>query len=170
LLAVSFIGQDDFERAIPVLDKIDSMSPGNAGNLYLLSRACLQTKRFDKALATFDALERADPNSPWVHLLKGQAYDGQAQYDKSIEEFKAARQQQPNDATVRFSLGFLYWKTNASRKRRRSSRKRLSWIPIFAKQSLSGGCVFDDKARANRYRCCNRSWFRTRAMYAPGSI
>ena len=33
------------------------------------------------------------------------------EFDKSIEEFKAARQQQPNDATVRFSLGFLYWKT-----------------------------------------------------------
>jgi tetratricopeptide (TPR) repeat protein len=46
-----------------------------------------------------------------VHLLKGQAYDGLHQYDKSITEFQSARQQQPQDATVRFSLGFVYWKT-----------------------------------------------------------
>jgi len=42
--------------------------------------------------------------------LKGQAYDGLGYYDKAIEEFEIARQQQPEDSTVRFSLGFMYWK------------------------------------------------------------
>jgi tetratricopeptide (TPR) repeat protein len=42
--------------------------------------------------------------------LKGQAYDGLGHYSRAIEEFEVARKEQPADATVRFSLGFMYWK------------------------------------------------------------
>ena len=104
------------------------------GNLYLLSRAYLQTKRFDKALAAFDELAQADPNSPWIHLLKGQAYDGLADFDKAIEEFKAAVQQQPNDATGWFSLGFLYWKT-----------RRLAEAEVALAKAVEPGSCFSAK-------------------------
>ena len=42
--------------------------------------------------------------------MKGQAYDGLGDYTRAIEEFEVARKEQPVDATVRFSLGFMYWK------------------------------------------------------------
>jgi Tfp pilus assembly protein PilF len=96
---------------------------------------------------TFDALERADPNSPWVHLLKGQAYDGLAQFDKSIEEFKAALQQQPNDATVRCSLGFLYWKTRHLAEAEAELAKAVELDPSFreAKFYLADTYLIDQK-------------------------
>jgi tetratricopeptide (TPR) repeat protein len=110
LLAGALIGKNDFSLAVPHLEKARELNPTDIATLYLLERAYLETKQFEKALSAFENLESLDPGSPWVRILRGQAEDSLANYDKAIAEFEAARQQLPHDATVRFSLGFMYWK------------------------------------------------------------
>jgi tetratricopeptide (TPR) repeat protein len=110
LLAGALVGKNDFLRAIPHLEKARELNPNDLATLYLLERACLETKQFEKALSIFEHLEALDPASPWVRILRGQAEDSLGNYDKAIEEFEVVRKQLPGDATVRFSLGFMYWK------------------------------------------------------------
>jgi len=107
---LALVGEDDYARAIPQLEAASRLNPQDAGTVYLLDRAYLENRQYAKALATFDKLQGLDPGSPWLHILQGQAYDGLGNYNQAIAEFEAARQQLSGDATVRFSLGFRYWK------------------------------------------------------------
>ena len=117
------MGQNDFSRAVPHLEKASELNPNDLDTLYLLERSYLETKQFQKALSTFDRLQALDPNSVWVRILRGQAEDALGNYQKAIEEFETARQQLPRDATVRFSLGFMYWKMRRLPRRSRKSRR-----------------------------------------------
>jgi tetratricopeptide (TPR) repeat protein len=110
LLGGALVGRNDFSRAVTRLEKASELNPNDLATLYLLERSYLATKQFEKALRTFERLESLDPGSPWVRILRGQAEDGLGNYQNAVEDFEVARRQLPRDATVRFSLGFMYWK------------------------------------------------------------
>lgn len=112
LLGAAQIGGEDFTGAIPHLERARDLNPRDSGALYLLARAYLETRQFNQAFESFRRLEALDPDSPWLHVLEGQADDGVGAYEKAISEFERARAQLPGDSTVRFSLGFLYWKVH----------------------------------------------------------
>ena len=94
-------------------------------------------------------LAAADPDSPWVHILRGQAYDGLADYGKSIDEFEAARKQRPGDPTVRFSLGFMYWKVGRFADAEAELAKAIALDPNFpeAKFYLAHTYLADQKTQ-----------------------
>lgn len=150
LLAGVLVGENDFARAIPELEKASELSPNDLGTLYLLERSYLETKQFDKALPVFERLQSLDPNSPWVRILRGQAEDGLGNYQKAIDEFETARQQLPHDATVRFSLGFMYWKVRRFTEAESELGETLRLDPRFeeAKYYLADTYLMDLKPQA----------------------
>ena len=123
------------------------LSPGDAGNLYLLSRAYLQTKQFDKALVAFDELERADPNSPWVHLLKGQAYDGLASMTSRSRSSKPRGNSSPTTRRFVFRSGFCIGKPGRLAEAEAELAKALELDPGFreAKFYLADTYLTDQK-------------------------
>ena len=147
LLGVALIGQNDYARATPQLEKAAQLNSRDVGTLYLLERSYLETKQFEKALGTFEHLESLDPNSPWVRILRGQARDGLGEYKKAIAEFESARQQLPADATVRFSLGFMYWKVRRFGEAESELHETLRLDPRFeeAKYYLADTYLMDQK-------------------------
>lgn len=150
LLAGALVGENDFVRAIPQLEKASELSPNDLGTLYLLERSYLETRQFGKALPVFERLQALDPDSPWVRILRGQAEDGLGNYQKAIKEFETARQQLPRDATVRFSLGFMYWKVRRFTEAESELRETLRLDPRFeeAKYYLADTYLMDLKPQA----------------------
>ena len=147
LLGVALVGRNDYAEAIPHLEKAAELAPRDLGTLYLLERSYLETKAFDKALGTFKRLETLDTESPWVRILRGQAYDGLGEYTKAIKEFESARLEVPTDATVRFSLGFMYWKVRRFQEAESELQETLRLDPCFtqAKYYLADAYVMDQK-------------------------
>jgi tetratricopeptide (TPR) repeat protein len=150
LLAAALVGRNDFSRAIPQLEKASELNPTDLATLYLLERSYLETKKYDKALRAFERLHSIDPGSPWVRILRGQAEDGLGNYQKAIEEFESARQQLPSDATVRFSLGFMYWKTRRFAEAESEIGLALKLDPEFeeAKYYLADTYILEEKPAA----------------------
>jgi len=150
LLAGALVGQNQFLRAIPELEKARALNPDDLPALYLLQRSYLETKQYEKALAAFDRLQALDPDSPWVRILRGQAEDGLGNYPKAIEEFEAARTQLPRDATVRFSLGFMYWKIRRLADAEKELVQALRLDPAFdeAKYYLADAYILEEKPAA----------------------
>jgi len=150
LLAGALVGQNQFLRAIPELDKARALNPTDLPTLYLLQRSYLETKQYEKALAAFERLQALDPDSPWVRILRGQAEDGLGNYPKAIEEFEAARTQLPRDATVRFSLGFMYWKIRRLADAEKELEETLRLDPAFdeAKYYLADTYILEEKPAA----------------------
>jgi len=144
------VGQNDFSRAIPQLEKASQLNPDDLGTLYLLERSYLETKQFQKALPTFERLDALDPNSAWVRILRGQAEDALGNYQKAINEFEVARQQLPRDATVRFSLGFMYWKMRRFADAQSEIEEALKLDPEFeeAKYYLADTYILEEKPAA----------------------
>src|SRR5206468_10144171 len=68
-------------------------------------------------------------------------------YAKAIREFETARQQQPADSTVRFSLGFMYWKVRRFEEAAVELREALKIDPKFdeAKFYLADTYLTDQK-------------------------
>jgi tetratricopeptide (TPR) repeat protein len=150
LLSGALVGQNDFSRAIPHLEKAAQLNPNDLATLYLLERSYLETKQFANALPTFERLQSLDRDSPWVRILRGQAEDGLGNYQKAIGEFEAARQQLPRDATVRFSLGFMYWKTHRFAEAESEIEQALKLDPQFeeAKYYLADTYIMEEKPTA----------------------
>ncbi|MFN7993551.1 MAG: tetratricopeptide repeat protein [Bryobacteraceae bacterium] len=131
LLAAALVGQNDFARAVPELEQASALNPADLATLYLLERSYLETKQFEKALPAFERLQSLDADSPWVRILRGQAEDGLGNHQKAIDEFEFARRQSPNDATVRFSLGFMYWKVRRLSEAESELQQALKLDPEF---------------------------------------
>ncbi len=150
LLAGTLVGQNDFSRAVPELEKASELNPNDLATLYLLERSYLETKQFEKALPAFERLQSLDPNSPWVRILRGQAEDALGNYQKAIEEFEVARQQLPRDATVRFSLGFMYWKMRRFAEAQSEIEEALKLDSEFeeAKYYLADTYILEEKPKA----------------------
>ena len=150
LLAGAWVGQNDFARAVPHLEKASELNPNDLGTLYLLERSYLETKQFQKALPTFEHLQSLDPSSAWVGILRGQAEDALGNYQNAIKEFEVARQQLPRDATVRFSLGFMYWKVRRLAEAESEIGQALKLDPEFeeAKYYLADTYLLEDKPAA----------------------
>lgn len=150
LLAGALVGQNDFSRAVPHLEKASELNPNDVATLYLLERSYLETKQFQKALAVFERLQSLDPESVWVHILRGQAEDALGNYPKAIKEFEVARQQLPRDATVRFSLGFMYWKMRRFAEAQSEIAEALRLDPEFeeAKYYLADTYILEEKPTA----------------------
>jgi tetratricopeptide (TPR) repeat protein len=110
LLGLALIGREDYSAASPQLEAALRIKPDDVNTMYLLDRAYLECGDYPKALAMFKQIEVHDPGAPWLLVLEGQAYDAMGNFNRAISQFEAARQALPNDATVRFSLGFMYWK------------------------------------------------------------
>jgi tetratricopeptide (TPR) repeat protein len=147
LLALSFVGQEDYERAIPELEQIASAKPSGRGQP-LPAESRLSANKALRQSAR--GLRRTGSRRPELALGPPSQRPGlrrSGEYDKSIEEFKAARQQQPNDATVRFSLGFLYWKTQRFAEAEVELAKAVDIDPNFreAKFYLADAYLTDQK-------------------------
>jgi tetratricopeptide (TPR) repeat protein len=147
LLGGALVGQSDFSRAVPRLERATQLNPNDVSTLYLLERSYLETRQFEKALPAFERLQSLDPDSPWVRILRGQAEDGLGNYQMAIEEFEAARQQVPRDATVRFSLGFMYWKVHRFAEAESEIAQALTLDPEFeeAKYYLADTYIMEEK-------------------------
>lgn len=147
LLAGALVGQNDFSRAVPHLEKASALNPNDLGTLYLLERSYLETKQFQKALPTFEHLQSLDPSSAWVDILRGQAEDALGNYQNAIKEFEVARQQLPRDATIRFSLGFMYWKVRRLAEAQSELGEALKLDPQFeeAKYYLADTYILQEK-------------------------
>lgn len=147
VLAGALVGRNDFSRAVPQLEKALDLNSRDVGTLYLLERCYLETRQFSKALAAFERLDALDPDSPWMRILRGQAQDALGYYDKAIEEFENARQRAPRDATVRFSLGFMYWKTRRFAEAQSELQRALTLDPAFeeAKYYLADTYILNEK-------------------------
>jgi Tfp pilus assembly protein PilF len=104
-LAVPFLRQRDFDRAIPHLEKAVAANPRHAQALLDLGFAYNEKGLFDKAIPCFRKVLEIEPNTAVAHNNLGAALRAKGQLGEAIREFRAAIECAPGYAVAHCNLG-----------------------------------------------------------------
>jgi tetratricopeptide (TPR) repeat protein len=107
-LALIDTENDDYEAAIPKLQKVIQEEP-NTQEAYLeLGRAWMHLKQYDKALPVLQKTAELAPYSPMALYELGLAQVKTHQWEQAGASFEVAVAHSPNSAEMHFDLGAVY--------------------------------------------------------------
>jgi tetratricopeptide (TPR) repeat protein len=116
LLALSYYGSGDYQRALPLLEKLGPRLPkNNADGPYLLGICYIMTQRWDDARKTFAQMFSVSPDSGMAYLMLGKILVRQKLEDRAVPQIEKALQLDPRIPMAHFLLGEIdLYKDNAA--------------------------------------------------------
>ena len=109
LLGLSYFQLGHLDRAIPLLEKVQSFMPRpDVNGSYLLGVSYLQTRQYDKARTAFAKMFSVPPDSAQAHLVLGQMMLRQEFEEKAVPELEKALALDPKLPMAHFLLGEIY--------------------------------------------------------------
>jgi tetratricopeptide (TPR) repeat protein len=158
LLALALARTEQFEAALPHLDKALALDPRNAQLHVQRARVLQGLQRDTEALVewqqastlspgdvdilyelgrayerlmtdSYQKIARADADSHRVHQLLGKALEAKQEIAAAIEEFKLAAARKPDLPGLHYDLANLYWKQGMHEDAEREFRRELELDP-----------------------------------------
>ncbi len=99
---------DDYEAAIPKLQKVIRDEPNTHAAYLELGRAWIHEKNYEKALPMLQKAAEMSPESAMAHYELGLALVKTAQWESAAPEFEAAVARAPKSPEMHFYLGAVY--------------------------------------------------------------
>ena len=99
---------EDFDAAIPKLEKVIAEEPNTHAAYLELGRAYIRKKDFQQALPMLQKAVALSPESGVAHYELGLALVKTGQWEAAAPEFEAAVSRSPNSAELHFYLGAVY--------------------------------------------------------------
>ena len=96
-VAQSYIRQAEYEKAIPVMERLYNQDKSREELLEMLFELYQQTDNNDKAIETLNRLEAAEGKSERLSYAKSEIYTNMGNKKAAIAEMKQLAQQYPND-------------------------------------------------------------------------
>ena len=95
-LAAAFVGKNQFDKALNVLQKAQSANPGNKEIHSLLAET--SEKKGDRKAAEEEYLQAGKVNEgrQMKHSRRGDEYFAAKEYDKAVAEYRAALKEKPD--------------------------------------------------------------------------
>ena len=109
-----YSAQEDYKRAIPVLESAADYRPNSSGVLIALAIACFSAEQYDRALEVAHKILVVDPQSTGAHQMLGKTYFMLGDLGKSIGELEIAVKLAPDDIDVVYTLGIAYLRNRQS--------------------------------------------------------
>ena len=155
LLALSYYSAGKLDKAVPLLEKLQS-NPGPAGfdTSYLLGMCYLKDRQTDKARAAFARMYSVQPDSGVAHLLFARMLVRERRQDEAIPELRTAISLDSRLAMAHFLLGEIYLYKNATDSAIAEFRKELEispslWLVYWRLgDALARAEAYDDAERA----------------------
>jgi tetratricopeptide (TPR) repeat protein len=104
---IAFQGQDDSEKALDLLDRIDRDSSLHSDSLSLQSQLLFKLGRNDQALQKAQTGQSLYPEQADFWILESDILRSQKRYPEAIDVLQEAREHLPEDTDILFQLGFL---------------------------------------------------------------
>jgi tetratricopeptide (TPR) repeat protein len=106
LLALTYYASNDFQSALPLLEKIGRQLPkSNADGPYLLGTCYIMTQRWDDARRTFAQMFSVSPDSAMGYLMFGKILIRQRMEERAIPYIQKALELDPRLPMAHFLLG-----------------------------------------------------------------
>jgi len=99
---------DDYEAAIPKLEKVIQEEPNTHAAYLELGRAWIHERNYQKALAALQKAVEMTPESAMAHYELGLAFVKTGQWEAAQPEFEAAATHAPKSPEMHFYLGAVY--------------------------------------------------------------
>ena len=96
-VAQSYISQAEYEKAIPVVERLYNQDKSREELLEMLFELYQQTDNNDKAIETLNRLEAAEGKSERLSYAKSEIYTNMGNKKAAIAEMRQLAQQYPND-------------------------------------------------------------------------
>ena len=96
-VAQSYISQAEYEKAIPVMERLYNQDKSREELLEMLFELYQQTDNNDKAIETLNRLEAAEGKSERLSYAKSEIYTNMGNKKAAIAEMRQLAQQYPND-------------------------------------------------------------------------
>ena len=96
-VAQSYIRQAEYEKAIPVMERLYNQDKSREELLEMLFELYQQTDNNDKAIETLNRLEAAEGKSERLSYAKSEIYTNMGNKNAAIAEMRQLAQQYPND-------------------------------------------------------------------------
>jgi tetratricopeptide (TPR) repeat protein len=109
-----YSAQEDYKRAIPVLESAADYRPNSSGVLIALAIACFGAEQYERALEVARKILVIDPQSAGAHQMLGKTYFMLGDLGKSIGELETAVKLAPDDIDVVYTLGIAYLRNRQS--------------------------------------------------------
>jgi superkiller protein 3 len=103
-----YLAQDDYNRAIPVLESAAGYRPDSNGVLISLAIAYFDAQQYEKARGVARKALTIDPISAGAHQMLGKSYFMLGDVGNSIVELEKAAKFAPDDVDVAYTLGVAY--------------------------------------------------------------
>src|ERR1700704_3444980 len=100
-----YSAQEDYKRAIPVLESAAEYRPSSSAVLIALAIACFDAEQYGRALEVARRILVIDPQSAGAHQMLGKTYFMLGDLGKSIGELETAVKLAPDDFDVVYTLG-----------------------------------------------------------------
>jgi arylsulfatase A-like enzyme/Tfp pilus assembly protein PilF len=99
---------DDYEAAVPKLERVIQQEPNTHAAYLELGRAWIHQKQYDKALPMLQKAVELAPDSPMALYELGLAMVKTGQWEAAVSPFEGAVTHAPNSAEMHFYLGAVY--------------------------------------------------------------
>jgi protein O-mannosyl-transferase len=112
-LALAYNKKRDFSNAVPVLNEIIQMAPGQPRSHYFLGISYTGLKNYEQAEIEFTTAIRMDPGYAAAYFDRGVLYtDCLSKFGKGIADFQKVLQLNPSNKDAIINLGICYYKMN----------------------------------------------------------
>ena len=92
ILAITYVEGQEYEKALPFLEKVLTDSPDNFRMRYRLGVALDNLEKYQDAVKQFLLVLEANPDDPKLHRSIGYSYEKLEDRDKAMEHFKRANE------------------------------------------------------------------------------
>ncbi len=109
LIYYSYIGKEDPETALKVINRAFSKYPGDQDVLLVLIQHYLDFDQTEEGLASVALAIEKDPENPSLHLAEGVFHMKMENYAKAIVSLEKSAELNSDDFAVQLNLGICYY-------------------------------------------------------------
>jgi Flp pilus assembly protein TadD len=128
-LAESYVGQQQLDRAVKVLEAEVSKNPQVALPRQALAKVLVRAAKYDAAIAHLEELRKQLPKSTQVLLDLGDAYRMKGDHGRAEEQFRAALQMTPSSSRANILMGYSLFESGRLAESIPAYRQALSLQP-----------------------------------------
>jgi tetratricopeptide (TPR) repeat protein len=109
LMYYSYIGLEDLDNALNVLNRAFNKYPGDQDVLLVLIQHYLDHDQTEEGLESVAVAIEKDPENPSLHLAEGVFYMKLENYAKAVEALEKSVELNPEDFATQLNLGICYY-------------------------------------------------------------
>lgn len=120
---------EEYQEAVPLLEKVLKQEPNTPVALLQLGRAHMALKQYQDAVAPFEDLVKRKPDDSFAHYELGCALVKTGHWTESTSHFEAAVSQMDSSAMMHFYLALVYQRNSRSSEAEQEFQKAVRLHP-----------------------------------------